>query len=188
MMTHLDYILSVDLSDPTLLRYKELFSGSPFSVEVNDNKSVVEATNIAAKRSKGDILIYLSDDFNCPDGWDIKVIQEFEKYSGPTILKVDDCLQKFSTQIITIPLMNREAFNLLGYFWHPGFKSMHVDEHLYWRAMKLGILRLAPNLKFEHLHYSVGKSHVDETYRRSEGNWDQGKALFKKLRAEGFVE
>lgn len=188
MTTHLDYILSVDSSDPELQRYKQLFRNSPFEIQINDNKSVVEATNVAAKQSKGDILIYLSDDFDCPGGWDIKVLQEFAKYTGPTIIKVDDCLQKFTTAILTIPFMNRAAYNLLGYFWHPGFKSMYVDEYLYWRAVKLEILRLAPHLKFEHLHYSVGKSPIDETYKRSEANWDQGKTLFNKLRLGGFVE
>lgn len=180
----IDYILSLDADDPKLPNYY-----IEWDCEIiNPNTCVVEATNHAAKEAKGDILVYLSDDFKCFDNWGLAVITEFKKYSGPVVLKVDDMLQPFHTQIITCPIMNREAFQLLGYFYHPGYKSMFVDEHLYHRAKKLGILKLAPHLKFEHCHVSVGKAKDDETYRRSAANWNQGKALFTKHKAAGFIE
>jgi hypothetical protein len=65
---------------------------------------------------------------------------------------------------------------------------MFCDQHLYERAEKLGMLRFAPHLKFEHKHPSVGKALDDETYRRSAANWNQGLELFKKHKAAGFVE
>jgi hypothetical protein len=152
----------------------------------NPNQSVVEASNLAAKICVGDILIYLSDDFKCPDNWGQLVINEFKKYSGPTLIKVDDCLQPFNVKVLTIPIMNRALYEKLGYFWHPEYKSQFVDEDLYWTAEKLGALKLAPHLKFPHEHVSIGKADNDETYRRSAANWDQGKALFAKRKAAGF--
>lgn len=188
-----ELVLSLDESDSYGIKYCAAYTPSNPLVRkvklfVSDNTSVVDATNVAAKESKGDILIYLSDDFKCFDNWGVAVIEEFQRYTGPTLIKVDDCLQKFHVRVLTIPMMNRELYNLLGYFWHPGYKSMFVDEHLYWRAKKLGALKFAPHLKFEHQHVSVGKAEDDETYRRSAANWNQGKALFAKHKAAGFIE
>lgn len=176
-------IVSLDSSDPLLSEYQRRYSGTL----VNDNSNVVEATNKAAAASKGDILVYLSDDFKCFPNWGNALITEFEKYTIPTLLKVDDCLQEFHVPVLTIPIMNRACYNKLGYFFHTGYKSMFVDEHLYWRTKKLGFLKLAPHLKFEHCHVSVGKAENDETYKRSAANWDQGKALFAQHRRMGFT-
>lgn len=179
-----ELIVSLDSDDPQLPEYIKLYQNQ---VLVSDNRSVVDATNRAANVSRGDILVYLSDDFDCPNGWGKELIAEFQKYQGPTLIKVDDCLQKFDVPVLTIPMMNRELYNKLSYFWHPGYRSMFVDEHLYWRAKKLHALRLAPHLKFEHRHVSVGKADDDETYRRSAANWDQGKRLFAQHKAAGFI-
>lgn len=186
-----EYILSLDYSDD-LESYMEaskfLFntaSGKNYCF-INDNKSVVDATNNATQHSSGDILLYLSDDFKCPKDWGQLIIKEFEGVTEPMLLKVDDCLQRFDAPVLTIPIMNRALYKKLGYFWHPEYKSMFVDEDLYWTAKKLGALKLAPHLKFPHEHVSVGKADNDETYRRSAANWDQGKALFAKRKAAGF--
>lgn len=188
---YVEVLVRIDKSDPSSGDYYKAYGGSVFQwgrISMDDNQSVVEATNIGAKASAGDILVYLSDDFKCPDNWGQLIIKEFDKYSGqPIVLKVDDCLQRFDIAVLTIPIMNRLAYEGLGYFFHPDFKSMHVDEHLYWRSKKLGFLRFAPNLKFPHDHYSIGKAEVDETYRRSEANWDHGKNTLEIHKREGFI-
>jgi len=192
-----ELIVSCDNSDPASDRYSdEYYHFDVVEHEVkhktfihlifNDNTSVVEATNHAAKIAKGDILLYLSDDFKCFDNWGLAVQKEFEGENRPLLIKVDDCLQKFDVPVLTIPIMNRSLYERLGYFWHPGYKSMFCDEDLYWTARKLGALKNCEHLKFEHQHCSVGKAENDETYRRSAANWDQGKAMFAKRRGEGF--
>lgn len=177
------HLLSVDFSDKELNGYRKLFA-MPI---INHNDSVVEATNKVAKYATGDILIYLSDDFKCPDNWAGLVQKEFEGENRPLLLKVDDCLQPFNVAVLTIPMMNRQLYEKLGYFWHPGYKSMFCDEDLYWTVKKIGAMKLAPHLKFEHCHVSVGKAKDDETYRNSAKNWDQGKALFRRRKDEGFL-
>lgn len=174
-----EHIVSIDTSDEHKLAYTWAEHYLCY-----DNQSVVEATNRAAKEAKGDILVYLSDDFDCFQDWGVAVEKEFE--DRPLLIKVDDCLQKFDVPVLTIPIMNRKLYNKLGYFWHPGYKSMFVDEDLFWTARRLGALKMCPHLKFEHRHVSVGKAENDQTYIRSAANWDQGKALFKKRQAEGF--
>lgn len=175
------HIFSLDKSDPTHGDYKIIHDCLIF-----DNSSVVEATNRAATEADFDILIYLSDDFDCPENWGPVVLKEFENESRPLLVKVDDCLQKMETAVLTIPMMNRQLYERLGYFWHPGYKSMFCDEDLYWTVRKLGALKNAPNLKFQHNHVSVGRAQDDETYRRSAANWEQGKAFFAQRKGQGF--
>lgn len=185
-----ELILSLDKSDPYkddyLNIYQKVYTYNPITIIAEDNKSVVEATNHAANHATGDILIYLSDDFDCPPNWGALVLKEFEGEERPLLLKVDDCLQRFEVPVLTIPMMNRKLYETLGYFWHPGYRSMFVDEDLYWSALKLGAIKNAPHLKFEHQHVSVGKAQDDETYRNSAKNWDQGKEFFRQRRAQGF--
>jgi glycosyltransferase involved in cell wall biosynthesis len=185
---NVEWILSLDLDDPHLIDYQvALKEHSIYKLCVNQNTSVVDATNKAAKYATGDVLIYLSDDFSCPDNWAQLIEKEVEKYSGCWLLKVDDCLQGFSIAVCTIPIMSRKMYDVLGYFWHPEYKSMFVDEHLYWKAKLNNWLKLAPHLKFPHNHPSNGRAQNDETYTRSAKNWDQGKALFQKHKNEGFI-
>jgi hypothetical protein len=179
----LECVLSLDNSDPELMKYHKF--GRDIAI-IRDNNCVVEATNKAAKESKGDILIYLSDDFKCPDNWGQLIIDQFQGVTTPMLLKVDDCLQNFGVRVLTIPIMNRQLYEKLGYFWHPGYKSMFVDEDLYNTAEKLRALKFAPQLKFPHEHVSVGKAPDDETYRRSSANWNQGQEFFKQRKAAGF--
>lgn len=181
-----EYILSCDSSDPSLKEYDPCLGTQNLRRIVNDNKSVVDATNQAARVSNGDILLYLSDDFSAPDNWGQLIINEFKKYSGPTLIKVHDCLQGFDVPVLTIPIMNRALYERLGYFFHPEYKSMFVDCHLYEIVKKNGWLKFAPHLEFPHEHVSIGKAEDDETYRRSAANWEQGKALFAKHKSQGF--
>jgi hypothetical protein len=173
-----EHILVVDSSDPKKDEYEGAYIG--------DHESVVHATNVGVRMANHDILLYLSDDFDCPDNWDLLIQLEFRDFKGPALLKVDDCLQNFHTRVLTIPIMNRAFYERVGYFWNPLYKSMFVDEDLYWTAVKLEALRFAPHLKFPHNHVSVGKADNDDTYRRSAANWDQGKATFARRKAAGF--
>jgi len=186
-LTEVEHILSLDLSDAQNTLYTTLFSSS--KVIINDNNCVVQATNHAAKIATGDVLIYLSDDFECPQNWDTLIYNEmiFQSAKGSWLLKVDDLLQRFEADVLTIPIMSRELHDRLGYFFHPEYKSMFCDQHLYWICKNNGFLLFAPNLKFPHLHYTNSKAPMDKTYKDSAANWDQGKALYYKHRQEGFL-
>lgn len=195
----ISHILSLDKDDTEVEDYKKLFAAYSSVVVVSNNKNVVQATNTAAmvaQAFKPDVLIYLSDDFKCPMNWDDLIYKKildqqifaasFPVFGSPWLLKVDDCLQKFDIAVLTIPIMSTALYNKLGYFWHPGYKSMFVDEDLYWTCKNNGWMVMAPELKFPHEHCSVGKCENDETYKRSAANWDQGKALFAERKKLNF--
>lgn len=184
-----EHILSLDSDDGQLEEYIKLFNNS--KIVIGDNTNVVEATNRAAKIATGDILIYLSDDFKCPKYWDEALNTRFHTSNdvpidSPLLIKVDDCLQKFYVKVLTIPIMNKELYKVLGYFWHPGYKSMFVDEDLFWTCANNDWMALCEDLKFPHEHCSIGKAERDETYKRSELNWNQGKELFAQRKLENF--
>lgn len=181
-----ELILSIDYSDPVKLAYTELYFDTDATILCYDNNSVVQATNRGAEASKGDILVYLSDDFDCFPDWGVAIEKAVKDFPPMWLLKVDDCLQRFDVAVLTIPIMSRALYERLGYFWHPEYKSMFVDEDLYWTCRKLGVIRNAEHLKFEHQHVSVGKAQDDDTYRNSAKNWDQGKAVFARRKQEGF--
>lgn len=186
---HADYIqhiISIDEDDPDSLKYAELFFADSVLIS-NSTNTVVAATNKAASKSTGEILIYLSDDFDCPDNWAVKLIQKFAEFQSlPALLKVHDDLQGFDVRVLTIPIMNKALYNKLGYFFHPEYKSMFCDQHLYEICAKNNWLHFAPDLIFPHNHCSIGKADNDTTYIRSAQNWDQGKELYAKHKSQNF--
>lgn len=177
------YLISLDSDDPQLPEYKKLFG----HYILYPNTSVVEATNHAAKFANGEILIYMSDDFVAPPMWDKLVVEKFgDKINDPALVRVDDCLQKISAEVLTCPIMTKSLYKTQGYFWHPAYKSQWVDVDLFHVCRNNGWLILAPEIKFEHQHYCNGKAVKDETYTRSDANWQQGLAVFNKRKALNF--
>ena len=138
----IEHILSLDKDDRKINSYKVFFKDAL----IFDNSCVVEATNKAAAISKGEILIYLSDDFDCPNNWDSMILEYFK--DEPLLLKVDDKLQPFHTDVVTIPIINRLLYDELGYLLNPLYKSMYVDQDLYWTCYNNGWLQEAPELNF----------------------------------------
>lgn len=186
----LEVVLSLDNDDPSKPNYhsgyfKSILKHNTMIIE-NNNTCVVEAANKAAEVCMGDIMVYTSDDFFPPMNWAKSLVEEFSGEKRPLMLHVDDCLQKFSARVLTIPIMNRALYEKLGYFFHPGYKSMWVDCDLYETCDRIGAIKKAEHLKFPHEHHCIGKAANDETYRRSEANWNQGKKLFDMRKKVGF--
>lgn len=192
---NIEHILSLDFSDQKNEQYgvKDGENYVPFGsnsrIVCYHNECVVEATNQAAQVAKGDVLVYLSDDFLSPKGWDVSIQNNFKEVNSqniPCLLKVDDKLQPFYQDVLTIPIMNRALYSKLGCFWNPLYRSMFVDQDLYHVCKNNNWLAFAPDLIFEHQHYSVGKSQRDETYIRSDANWNSGKEIYERRKLEGF--
>lgn len=186
----IEHVLIIDKHDPEYENYSsdKFPANTIFCRNGIENSNVVQATNLAAAiAATGDILIYMSDDFSCPFHWDkILVKRILAQPKKEWLLKVNDGLQPFDVAVLTIPIMSYQLYEKLGYFWYPEYKSMFVDEDLYWTAMRMDVMIMAPELLFQHEHHTLGKADHDDTYRRSEKNWDQGKALFLQRKAAGF--
>lgn len=193
----IEHILGIDSDDPQAQQYRLLFDNDPQTMLVAaDTRTVVEATNNIAGYADGSILVYLSDDFACPRNWDQLIINSVKRLvpgiqvmvseMPPWLLKVNDMLQPIGKDVLTIPIMSTTLYHKLGYFWHPEYRSMFVDQDLFYTVKNMGHLYADESLKFEHMHCSAGKSKNDETYQRSSANWDQGQKLYHRRKAQNF--
>lgn len=191
-----EYIVGLDADDaqsylPSIQKLIEIYGYlSPFRVVVQSNRNVVEAINHAAAIATGDILIYVSDDFGCPQAWDFKLddflLQCEYDVEEPFLIEVSDGGQ---TALQTITVMTRALYEKLGYMYHPGYLSMWVDNDLTETVRTHGLTVNAHHLEFPHRHWTrAGGMPVDETYRKQNSSeaWVHGEALFLKRKEEGF--
>jgi glycosyltransferase involved in cell wall biosynthesis len=172
-----DLIVSLDFDDPNLNEYKEIYDESV--IIINRNRSTVDAINNGAKLALGDILIVVSDDTDCSEGWDFKLKQSINNNTD-FILKTQDGIQPY---IITMPIMDRAYYNRTGYIYHPDFQHLFCDTYLTCVADITG-RKITSDLMFKHNHYSVNGTQPDELHKRNDATWKQGQETFIRLMKE----
>lgn len=182
---HVEYILSFDQDQK--VEYNNRFSNlyhvrqSHFKFVCEKNRSAVDAINNGAKVATGDIIVVMSDDFDCPQGW-AKMITD--KVQGKTdwIAKTPDGIQKW---IITLPIMDRVYYNRFGYIYHSDYLHMFCDTELTCVADLTG-RKIELNIPFVHNHYSTGKTVKDEVSIRADKTWEQGERTFIQRAVKHF--
>lgn len=179
--TQLEYILSVDESDPKLDEYYKLFQDINVVIWENNNKSAIEAINNAAKLCTGDLIVVVSDDFDCPPDWDLQLIKHLEGKSN-FIVKTKDGMQP---TIITLPIMDRVYYERFGYIYHPGYKHMFCDTEMTAVAEMTGRVIKLP-LMFRHNHYLTGAMKKDAVNEKNDATWNQGETLFNERKKIDF--
>ena len=177
----IEYILSVDKDDRDLKRYKAIGIENGTYVSVNRNKSAIEAINNAAKVSTANLIIVVSDDFDCEQDWDLKLLTALEGKED-YIVKTQDGIQDW---IITLPILDRKYYNRFGYVYNPGYIHLWVDTEMTSVADYLG-RKIILDLMFPHNHHSVGKSKKDAINERNNKTWNQGKKLYNERKAINF--
>jgi len=179
----IQHLLSLSSSDTTIGSYMSLFDNEDSAIVISPSTNMVSASNIAAERADGDVLILISDDMFPPMGWDIKITPYLDVH-WPVVLQVHDGIRD---DIMTLPIMNRAAYDRLGYLYHPDYLSMFADNDLAETAKTQGWY-VKCEVRFEHRHYTVGKAELDETYRKenSKVKWDHGQRVFERRKRDGF--
>lgn len=167
-----EWIISVDSDDPNLSRYHDHYritSKRACKLIVNDNRSAVDAINNAAFNADGNILMIVSDDTECFDGWPRAILKELEGKED-FILKTQDGIQPW---IITNPILDRAYYNRTGYIYDPDFRHQFVDT---WMTVQADISgrKLTSNLMFRHLNDTI----KDDVRKRSDATWDEGQRTF----------
>lgn len=173
-----ELIVSLDEDDPMLQSYHERHVAR---LTVNKNRSAVDAINIAATKAKGDILIVVSDDTDCPEDWAALLLKEVEGKSD-WILKTQDGIQSW---IITMPVMDRVYYNRFRYIYHPDYLHMFCDTELTCVADMTG-RKIISNLTFAHQHYSTGAYEKDGVSEKADATWQQGENLFLSRYKKNF--
>jgi len=184
--TSIEWILSLNDNDPQFSNYMKVMDDTGLIVVADTFNGMVAASNAAASRSKGDILILVSDDMEAPQGWDKMLLaDQWLNGANPVVLQVHDGIR---SDIVTLPIMNRTAYNVLGYLYHPGYVSMFADNDLAETAKTHHLYRVSSIAGFQHNHWINGKAQKDATYQR-EGStiaWQIGEKLFEQRKKEGF--
>jgi hypothetical protein len=160
--SEIEYILSVDNDDPQLQDYNTAFKYSAdVTIRYNDNNSAMQAINVVAPDSRGNLIVVVSDDFDCFEGWDEYLLSHLQGDSD-YIVKTSDGYMN-SDWLITLPIMDRAYYNRFGYVYHPDYKHMWSDTEMTTVGHMLGkIVDLQnSNAVFKHRHYSINEMQKD---------------------------
>ena len=103
-----------------IMIYINIFFGFDFYSIIAKNKNLVDAANNGAKICTGDLPILISDDFDCPENWDLLLLDAI-KDKQDFVLKTFDGIQKW---IVTLPIMDRIYYEKQGYIYHPEYQHM----------------------------------------------------------------
>jgi hypothetical protein len=191
----IEYIFAVDEEDEHTQR-NLIFGPTKFYhvfVCFNEGRGSAPAWNTAAKRSVGHILIQASDDFQCPDAWDVKLMRRLYT-NAPTVIAVSDGYRNDS--LLTMAICNRARYDQQGEFLHPGYASVFSDDDFSYKAYrderdgKCAVIN-ARDLVFKHEHHYHNKTvPFDATYERqnSPENYEQGRKLFFERNPEAATD
>jgi hypothetical protein len=142
-----------------------------------------------------DIVIFASDDFLAPQGWDTYLS---EKLKGRTAnLFVRDGYQAPDSSnmlhaAITIPIMTYGCLLKLNrYIYHPAYNHMFSDCELYLNLRDLGLLyddRINDLTTFEHLHYAAGKRNADQADQAYNSKWKEDELTWNNRKSMSVEE
>lgn len=176
----IQYILSIDTSETPAnkLQYADIQT----DVTVCDsNRHAVDAINRGAELATGNLLVVVSDDFDCPFHWDDALLTMLEDYEDFCV-KTDDGIQPW---IITLPIMDRLYYERFGYIYQPEYTHMFCDTEMTHVADLLDRKLVLP-VRFPHLHYSTGRSNKDSISEKNDATWQQGEQLYLQRMKENF--
>ncbi len=111
----------------------------------------------------GDIIMLCADDIRFRTlSWDKRVRDTFDAFNDKIVLVYGDDLVQ-GAKLSTHPFVHRRWIEISGFWLPPYFVSDFVDLWLNDVAHALGRRIFISDVVTEHMHYSVGKSEIDET-------------------------
>jgi hypothetical protein len=121
------------------------------------------------------------------DGWDEKLDRELDQYRQDKVYVawMNDGIN--GEKHCAFPIVSREWYECLGRFTPGCFNFGYNDTWIFDVGKMLDRCHYIPFIKAEHLHFSTGKSEMDDTYARNrtqeKGNlYAKDKVLFNKTR------
>lgn len=173
-----EHIFAIDSDDPEsfpLLNTRSVF--------VPQSGGSVAAWNAAAEQSQGQVMVQLSDDFRCSQGWDTAILTAIGDTSKAAVLAVSDGGR--NDDLLCMAILTRKRYQDQGFLFHPAFFSVYSDNWFTDCAYRDGAVIDAKHLLFEHVHPAFGKAASDPTYERGNSNeaYAQGAAIFNRLKS-----
>lgn len=141
-----------------------------------------------------DIVVFASDDFMAPQGWDTYLIDKLKGRTSALFVRDGYQLPDSSNMLhpaITIPIMTYDCLLKINRaIYHPSYNHMFSDCELYLTLKDLGLLyddRLNDETTFEHHHYAAGKRTADQADQAYNNKWKEDEIMWNK-RKEMTVE
>lgn len=178
----IEHLLSIDSDDPQAESYQKQYWGEYTAVICGNNTSMVGAVNRAASKAHGNIMMMLSDDFECPDKWDMDIVDALADHRD-CVLKTFDGVQQW---LVTLPIMDREYYLKQGYFFYPEYRHMFSDTDLTHKAELQKKLIVRNDLVFRHAHYTTKLNPKDATNVRADATWNQGEGVYLRRVRDKF--
>lgn len=144
---------------------------------------------------KNDVVIFASDDFLPPYGWDHYLSDKLRDKEGCLMVRDGYQLPDSSNMLhpcITIPIMTFGCLEKLNkVIYHPAYHHMHSDAELYLNLKELGLLideRLTDTTVFEHHHWAAGKRNPDQNDQNYHNKWVEDGEMWEKRRLMSAIE
>jgi len=158
---------------------------------VGESQSVSLSWNILAKfaaehlERPADILIMGNDDLVYrTQGWDTIVEEESNKFSDEIYcMWMEDLIN--GEKHCAFPIVSKKWYTTVGYFTPGVFNFGYNDTWVFDVAKRVGRTHFIPNAVNEHMHFTAGKSSMDDTYERNRtqqrGNlYEKDKVIFEE--------
>jgi glycosyltransferase involved in cell wall biosynthesis len=141
----------------------------------------VQAWNVAALASTGDVLIQMADDFEPPAGWDRQILASLGgNIFAPRVLRVADGNR--TDGLLTCAIVTRRWYEQHGLF-HEEYRNVYSDNDLTATATKAGAIIEAPQIVMRHHHpfFNAGVK-MDATYERGNDpdEYARAKAIYEQ--------
>ena len=121
-------------------------------------------------KSRGDIVMLGNDDMVVRTrGWDTRIREEVNRFPDKVYLLYPNDLYK-RNRICTFPVLSRVTCDSIGDPFPASYRGAFIDVHvmdIFKRLCGHGYDRIVylDDVVFEHMHYRLGKSAFDSTYR-----------------------
>ena len=152
------------------------------SVIQKENGFSVGAWNLGAQKASGDIIIQLSDDWECPPQWD-EMVESRLDISKPQVLRISDGYRK--DELLCMAILTKKYYEQNGLF-NPRFKNVYSDTDFTFRAAKNGAIVDARDISIVHHHPFFEERPLDATYQRGNdpAEYTRAKGIFEELHAK----
>jgi len=195
----IQYILGLDDDDPTINEYIELFAhpSEEYKLIMNftDSRNVVQAFNNAAKliSSTTELIITVSDDMGCFKNWDMelfKLLEGVNNFEEPRFIGVSDGVRTYGI-VLVYYIANIAYYKKFGYILYPEYDGVFADSDMHQVAHKSGYLIHAPQLTFQHKHWSLGLSKKDEISMKNDATtnpagWKRNHKIYQMRAKRNF--
>lgn len=165
------YIVSIDASDIFTERYFTIFDNTKILVDINNNNSCIKAINNTAEKclkDDDDIIMVVSDDFDCEKNWDEKILNTIGN-SIDFVLKTYDGTEGW---IVTLPILDYIYYKRFFHIYNPIYRHLFCDTELTHVAEITGHLIIDNNIKFIQTFIN------DNQKKNTDLSWKDGEFIY----------